>query len=178
MPRRLAILTLSAAVLYIFACDGPRVFENELGVRVATVNDIRDSDLSASEKRARLREYGIDDLTINAILRGERTGNQYGGTRVSAVTKVREGRLDEMTPDEIQIYSDAVDDLNGSDEITFVLSDEEALAVADLFGDNSLQSRTELADFLDDPGNSVSPTIPEDFLQTAFVDTDPGNVPF
>lgn len=146
-------------------------FPNAIPASLGDVNAIRnDSDLSSAEKRDELAGLGVDQLTINAILVRDRTGNQFGGDLESALEKVTGGRLSDLTPDEVQIYTDAAaeEDTN----IDFDITDEAAAATVQLFVENDIDSSDALSTFLNDSNSEISSDIPEDFLETVFLDFD------
>lgn len=146
-------------------------FPDSIPTSLEDVNAIRnDEDLSSSEKRAELARLGVDQLTINAILSADRTGNQFGGDLESAFDKVTAGRLNDLTPDEVQIYADAVAEEDSS--IEFDITDEEAALTVNLFAQNNIDSSDALSTFLNDSNSEISADIPEDFLENVFLDFD------
>lgn len=151
--------------------DGP--YDTSTSIEVAN-RIVQDADLSPQEKREELRDMGFDDLTINALLRDETNGNQFGGDLTSAFNKVSSGRLTELTPDEVQIYAEAVStaDPNSS----FNISDAAAQQTVTLFVDNNLNTASELDTFLSNPANEVPADIPDGALEAIFVEFDPNDV--
>lgn len=151
--------------------DGP--YDTPTSIEVAN-RIVGDDDLSPQEKREQLRDMGFDDLAINALLRDETNGNQFGGDLSSAFNKVSGGRFTELTPDEVQIYAEAVGtaDPNSS----FNISDAAAQQAVTLFVDNNLNTAGELEAFLGDPANEVPGEIPDGALEAIFVEFDPNEV--
>jgi hypothetical protein len=146
-------------------------FPNTIPASLVDVNTIRnDAELSSAEKRAELAQLGVDEVTINAILALDRTGNQFGGDLESAFEKVTGGRLNDLTPDEVQIYSDAASD--EATDVEFDITDEEAAATVNLFVENDIDSSDALSTFLNDSNSEISSDIPEDFLENVFLDFD------
>lgn len=153
------------------SCDS-EVFENSLTPRLASVVEVRDSTaLSGQEKRAALAGMGLDPLTINAILRGVRTANQFGGTLRTSFEKVSGDRLSELTPDEVQLYSDAAVDVDGT--INYSITDPQADAAVQLFDQYGIESRDALAALLGDPAAPPPNGLPDGFLNDVFVAFDP-----
>ncbi len=144
----------------------------------ATRNDVAgivESDvLDAQEKREDLAQLGFSPAAINALLRGERTGNQFGGSLTTAFEDVRSGRYRALTPDEVQIYTDGASDADA--DVEFTLTDAQAQAVVDLFDRARIDTADELAAFLEDPASDVPNTIPDDLLESVFVDFDPNDL--
>ena len=139
------------------------------------VNAIRDGSGTAEQKRQDLMDVGITDpVILNGILRGERVGNQFGGTEESAFEKVVDERYTDMTPDEIQLYGDAA--VEAGTDFSATINDVQAQAMADFFRSNSINSPDELQAFLDDPANEVPAAITATDMRTLFVDVDPQDV--
>jgi len=137
------------------------------------VTRIRDNaDLTAQQKRAQLADLGLSTTLINAVLQDERLGNQYGGDLRTAYEKVTDGRLNALTPDEVQIYADEASDTDSG--FTYDLTDEEAQAIVSFFKNNRIATQDDVSAFLDDPAKSVniSKDIPENSLRDLFVDFD------
>lgn len=158
-------------VLTVIAGCQPEQFEAAVGPRSEQIDEIRDNtQLSGQEKRDALSALGLDPVLINATLSGERTANQYGGTLRTAFEKVTTaGRLTELTPDEIQLYSDAVDNQNNT---SVGLTDARARAVQKFLTDNGLSDLSLLEEYVTDKGNEIPGDIPADFLKNAFVEFD------
>lgn len=153
------------------------------GASVAAVDAIRDSDsFSAQEKRQMLASLGLDSLLIDAILTDVREANQGGGDLSSALEKVRGGRYTDLTPDEIQIYSDASigTDTTGTEvdasPTIELISDEDAAGISAFFAANNLNTAAELDDFLNDPTKVVPDGVSQDVLQSVFVTFDPDSI--
>lgn len=131
-------------------CSPP--IDDALGVPLEQVEAIRDNeDMTSAEKRVALENLGLTPRAINGVLVGERTANQYGGTLRSSYEKFVNGQLDELTPDELQLYSDTASEFDpqfGQD-----IGDADAAAIVQFFRDNGIQTRDDLAAFLDDPAN-------------------------
>ena len=167
LVMRLGVLAATAA-LVMGGC-GARSFSSELPANLDEIDAIRDDDtLSPQQKREALAALGIDPVTINGLLRDELLGNQFGGDLQSAFDKVTADQLDQLTPDEIQAYGDA----------TGVTSygDDEAARIARFFQDESIRSRDDLENWLDDPQNILPDGIDEQNLRGVFVDTSPNDV--
>jgi hypothetical protein len=173
MSRIPSFLGLSLpVVLWAVAGCEPSVFPAGAGPSLNAVEQIRDdSDLTVVEKRTELALLGLDDVTINAILVDERTGNQFGGDLRTAYDKVVGQRLDTLTPDEVQVYADAASE--ASEDFDHTVSDSEAAAVVRLLSDNDLRTSGDLNVYLADNANSVPSAIPENLLQDVFLDFDP-----
>lgn len=133
---------------------------------------IQDGDLTPQERREELRLLGITDSAINALMRNDRLGNQFGGDLRSAFNKVTTNNYQDLTPDELQFFGDEASDVDTN--INGRLEDEEAQAVANLFQDEDIDSPGELSVFLDDPANEVKipDAIPDGVLRELFVDFD------
>lgn len=127
-----------------------------------------DEDLTPLEARAALADLGFDEISINALLRDVRLGNQFGGDLASAFMKVDGEMLGAMTPDEIQAYGDAT--------AATTYSDAEAQEIADLFSQTPLNTAAEIEAFLDDPASELPPGIDEQNLRAVFIDFDPQDV--
>jgi hypothetical protein len=135
---------------------------------------INNSELEPQEQRDALLALGLSPNSINGLLSAVRTGNQFGGTLTTALEKVRASRFTTMTPDEVQLYSDAAEEVDTT--LNFNLSDVAALAVTDLFAVEGLNSAEAVLTFVDDPGNEVPSEIPENFLEDVFVELDPNSI--
>jgi len=150
-------------------------YENRAAATLDQINRIAtNSSLSVQERRARLRNLGLSDSTINAFLRTERLGNQFGGDLRTAYTKLVESRFTELTPDEVQIFGDQASLADTTGQLSVRLNDDEAQAVVDFFRDNGLNSKDALKAWLDVTGNEPPDTIPDaaDTLRGLFVDFD------
>lgn len=159
---------MGMGVLLAAGC-GQTYFPDALDPSLEDVDRIRQSEkLEPQEMRDALADYGIDNVTINGLLQGVRLGNQFGGDLSSAYNKVRDDQLSEMTPDEVQFYGDA------TDQVT--LDDAEAQAIVDFFNDNDIDSLTELEEFLDDPTSELPAGIDETNLRSVFIDTSTDDV--
>jgi hypothetical protein len=155
----------------------PEDFRDAFPTTLDDVNEVLDDDgLTAQEQRLALRDLGLFDETINALLRDERTNNQFGGDLRSAYTKVANDRYIDLTPDEVQLYADAASSVDPDDDIDYTLTDSEGLAIADFFEGFGLDSADELEAFLDTPGSPVPNTIPDGVLRDVFVDFDPEQI--
>lgn len=135
---------------------------------------INDSGLSSQEKRDRLGELGLDPVTINGLLQADRTGNQFGGTLRSSYDKVAGSRFSELTPDELQIYTDAARAAGAS--ITITLTDEQAQAMRDVLVDENLNSTSDVEAYIADPGNEIPAVLPADAFTQVFISLDPDTV--
>lgn len=148
--------------------DGRKVFAEDL-------TPIINSSLSAQEKRDRLGELGLDPLTINGLLQSERTGNQFGGTLRTAYAKMTAPRFSDMTPDELQIYTDAAR-AAGAAGFSISLTDEQAQVLRDLLVAENLNSTSDVEVFIGDPGKEIPPVLSVDALAQIFINLDPNTV--
>jgi hypothetical protein len=168
-PFVLAVTMLASCGLDPLALpDGGKVFAEDL-------TPIISSGLSAQEKRDRLGELGLDPLTINGLLQSERTGNQFGGTLRTAYEKMSAPRFSDMTPDELQIYTDAAR-AAGAAGFSINLTDEQAQALRDLLVAERLNSSADVEAFVGDPGKEIPPVLPADALTQIFINLDPDTV--
>ena len=166
----LTALSLAAGLM---GCE-QRSFPNDLPASTEEVDHIvGNGRLSPQEKRDQLLNLGFPPDVVNAILRGERTANQFGGSTVSAWNKVSIGAFTTMTPDEVQLYADAVTAANGP---SFNINDDQAQATVSLFNVNAIDTSKQLDAFLKDPANEQPTTIPANFLKDVFVTFDPNEV--
>lgn len=152
----------------------PENYATLLPTTVQEIEFIRtDSSLSASVKRERLADLGLGPSEINAILRDERLGNQFGGNLRTAFDKVTGGSLTTLTPDEVQVYGDEASDVD--DALNLSLNDVQAQAMVDTFRLNSLATVTQLAAFLEDPVNAarIPANVPDGALRDLFINFDP-----
>jgi len=175
MPQNLKLSALGILLVLAAGCEPTLV--DALPPTMKDIDPIvTDTSLSPQEKRQRLTELGLTPLVINALLRNERTGNQFGGDLRSAYEKVTAGRLDELTPDEVQIYGDEAESVASGQD--FTLSDKQAQAVVDLFRQEGIKTPQDLADFLSDPVNAagVPADLPQDTVLALFVDFDPSEL--
>jgi len=96
----------------------------------------------------KLHLFGIATVLILVTLTGcfsmpwTRTGNQGGGSLVTAVAKLTSGKLGVLTPDEIQILTDAVRRL--ADVDVPPVTDEQAAAVVKFLDDNNVETVEDL----------------------------------
>ena len=172
----LATALTGMGVIVTAGC-GQTYFPDALDATLEQVDLIRNSDtLEPQEMRDELAEYGIDPVTINGLLSGVRLANQFGGDLSSAHKGVDENRLSEMTPDEVQYYGDATDELKPDDAEQVDLGDAEAQAIVDLFRNNDIDSVAELEEWLDQPANEVPLGVDEENLRSVFIDTDTDDV--
>lgn len=82
-----------------------------------------------------------------------RLTNQGGGNLITAAAKAAAGKLNSLTPDEIQIASDfAIDQLNLAGE---PLTDDQAEAVVTFLEDNQLKTVDDIQGLADNPGDVV-----------------------
>lgn len=152
----------------------PEDFARALPPSLEQIDEIRnDSVLTPNEKRVALEALGVPASTINALLRAERLGNQYGGDPRTAYVRVKAPHLTHLTPDEVQIYGDLASSVDDADELDVTLSDTEAQAIVTFLAANALDAPADLAAYLETPGNEVPSTIPEGVLELLFVDFDP-----
>jgi hypothetical protein len=172
MRTSVLILFLAAASI-LAGCNAPR--PDALPADLDQINLILDdSSLSAQQKRAALEDLGLDPVIINGLLHSQRTGNQFGGDLRSAYEKVTADALDQLTPDEVQIYGDAAEPLAEGDS-NFTFTDAQAQEIVNFFGTHGIASSTDLATVLDDPAQAAG--LPADITSAAliglFVDFDP-----
>lgn len=161
---RCAAIATAFGTVGVFGC-GYTDLGGELQVSIPDVQAIQDNtNLDAQEKRDQLAALGFEQPTINALLRDERLGNQFGGTLETAIAKVEGNALRALTPDEVQHYGDA------TGVTTF--SDDAAYAIAEFFSDRGFLTLAELEADLDDPGTEVPPEIDETDLRGVFLETD------
>ena len=173
-PPLAGCLVAGALLAMLVGCP-PENFPNTISGNQDDVNAIvNDTDLSAQQQRDALLALGLTPSTINGLLSSERTGNQFGGTLSTAFDKVANDRFTSLTPDEVQLYSDAAEEANTA--LSFTLTDLEALAVTDLFAAESLNSSEEVLAFVNDANNEIPTNIPDDFLTDVFVDLDPNAI--
>jgi hypothetical protein len=167
-------MILSLVVPFVTLAIGCEIssFPNSVPASLEDVNTIRnDAELTAAEKRTGLQRLGIDAITINAILTDDRTGNQFGGDLESAHAKVVGQRLNDLTPDEVQIYADAASEEDSS--FSFEITDQEAAATVNLLVENNIDSTDAISTFINDSSNVIPQVIPENFLNNVFLDFDP-----
>jgi hypothetical protein len=169
----LRILGLLFTVTALHGC-GQTFFPADSNTDLTRVNQIRnDASLTGQEKRDELQQLGLDDVTINGLLRAERTANQFGGTENTAFDKVSSDQLTALTPDEIQLYGD----LTG--KATF--SDSQAQELATLLQLEGLGSIDLLKAWLEDNDIDSASGLTDDDVRKVFVETDPdsliGNLP-
>jgi hypothetical protein len=93
-----------------------------------------------------------------------RTTNQGGGTVITAAGKVVGGQMTTLTPDEIQIVSDAISDL--SPNVSLFIGDDEAAVAVDFLRANDLNSIEDIAAFAEEVANDPNGVvIPESLIQ-------------
>lgn len=173
MRRRAVLAVLAGLAVGLIGCD--REFPAQYPTSIQEVNEIvSDTDLTPQEKRQRLEALGLTPAVINAILRDDETGNQYGGDLTSAFAKIAQGRLNELTPDEVQIYAEAAGEAPDGPTVTF--SDDQAQLVVNLFVDNALRTLDEVEAYLSDTSSELHEDLNRDTLIELFVDFDPNNV--
>jgi hypothetical protein len=169
----LAPLALSAGVLALLLGCPPEDYASLLPPTLAEIKRIHDDpNLAAPEMRSRLTELGLDPVTINVIMQDKTLGNQFGGTLRTAYGKLVSGNFTALTPDEIQIYASQVNQVDSA--ISQQFTDAQAQALASLFQTNYLQNPTDVAAWLDTPGNFVPAVIPDGatVVRDLFVDFD------
>lgn len=178
LRRRILPIVLPVAfgsLLVMLAGCLPELYPDIAPATLREVNRIRnDATLTAPEKRAELEALGIDPLTINGLLRGERLANQFGGSLRSAYDKVVLPDLRRLTPDEVQLYGDAASEV--SDTISVQFTDTAALAIVQFFVDEDLRSADELEAFLDDSANTVPARVDITQLRNVFVNFRPADI--
>jgi hypothetical protein len=160
---------LLAGLLARLAGCGATDVTGQLDVNQTQITQIvQNTSLSLSERRAALADLGLSETTINAVLRGERLGNQFGGDLESAFEKITGGSYSTLTPDEIQAYGDA--------SALATLTDEAAQRIATFFLTEPINTADQLEEFLDDAGRSLPSGIDATELRDIFVDFDPDDV--
>jgi hypothetical protein len=178
-PKPLLATAIAATGLMLALGCGQTQYPDALPATLEEVERVVDDDsLDPEEKREQLAVLleiedasdpdSADAVLLNALLQDERLANQFGGNLSSAYDKVVGDQLSEMTPDEVQYYGDA------TDQVT--LSDSEAQAIADLFGAERIDSLTDLEEFLDDPASELPDEIDEEDLRSVFIETSPNYV--
>lgn len=96
-----------------------------------------------------VRKAAVLGLTAGFVLTGtlgclfapvvpERTSNQGGGTILTATGKVFEGQMTQLTPDEVQMVVDQINDL--SPQVDLTLDDDQAQAIVDFLAQNGINS--------------------------------------
>lgn len=172
MRTIVAIVVLAGATL-LCGCPAEN-FDNTLSGTLEEIDRIvDDADLDPNEKRIELASLGLSAEVINALLKDELFANQYGGDPRTAYNKVVGNRLNDLTPDEVQIYAGDASNLDDEDDISVNINDQQAQAIVDFFEEFGISSADELEVFLDTSGNAVPDTIPDGALRTLFVDFDP-----
>jgi hypothetical protein len=169
---RITRFVLATLLALVGACNGP--LQDALPTTMLQVNTIlQDSTLSNQTKRTQLAGLGLTSVQIDALLSSVRTANQGGGDLRTAYDKVTAGQLNELTPDEVQLYADAAETADST--ISYTLDDTEAQAIVDLLQSNDIASREQLVAFLDDPvkAASVPAAVPDGSLKGLFVTFDP-----
>lgn len=112
---------------------------------------------------SRWRRLGAAGVVMCLLLTGcfsmpwTRTGNQGGGTLLTATTKLANDDLGGITPDEIQLLTDAAIQITGVQVPP--VTDEQAAAVVTFLADNSITTVASLQDFVrraeEDPSSVV-----------------------
>lgn len=167
MKPSACLLRLSPLALMFLAGCGAVHFPGEFDdADITNVNQIRNNaNLTGQEKRDQLRGLGIDEVTINGLLRTERTANQFGGTENTAFDKVTGDLLLSMTPDEIQLYGDLTN--------ATVFTDAQAQELSELFVDQLIASVDQLETWLTENDIDSANGLTDENVQAVFVDTDP-----
>lgn len=112
---------------------------------------------------SRWRRLGAAAVVTCLLLTGcfsmpwTRTGNQGGGTLLTATTKLANDDLGGLTADEIQLLTDAAIQITGVQVPP--VTDEQAAAVVTFLADNSIATVASLQDFVrraeEDPSSVV-----------------------
>jgi hypothetical protein len=162
-----AIFFCSPAALTLLCGCGAVHFPAEVeAANLTDVNQIRNNaNLTGQQKRDELSALGFDEVTINGLLRGDRTANQFGGTQNTAFDKVTGDVLLTLTPDEIQLYGDLTN--------ATVFSDAQAQELSQLFIDNLIATVDELETWLTDNDIDSAAGLTDENVQAVFIDTDP-----
>ncbi len=169
--RNLCSAIVACATLLVGGCPPENYPTQSSVVQLDVEQIVNNNNLLPQEARDQLAALGFSPETINGLLADRDLANQFGGTGRTAYDKVVGGQLDQLTPDEIQIYASLATEANAG--VNLQLDDAAAQAMADLLQENNLQTSDELAAFLDEPENVVPPTIPDGALRDLFVDFDP-----
>ncbi|MBI5866303.1 MAG: hypothetical protein HZB38_17670 [Planctomycetes bacterium] len=148
---------------------GENVFPDAFDTSLTRVDGIRNNaNLTGQEKRDQLAQLGLDEVTINGLMRSDRTANQFGGTANTAFDKVVAGYLDSLTPDEVQLYGDL------TSEASF--TDAQAQELVDLFKTNGILTAEQLGTWLDENDIDSRNNLDEGDVRTVFVTTDPNDL--
>jgi hypothetical protein len=173
MRGRIGLVVLAGLAAGLIGCD--RQYPAQFPTTIQEVNEIvNDTDLTPQQKRERLEALGLTPVVINAVLRDDETGNQFGGDLTSAFAKIVQGRLNELTPDEVQIYAEAASEAPSGPNVSF--SDDQAQLVVNLFVDNELRTLAEVEGYLSNESNELHGDLNRDRLTELFVEFDPNNV--
>ncbi len=174
---RIQFLKLAGLAVLVPLLQGcpPEDFPNAIDALQPEVDEIINDPVNTpQERREALAALGLSPATINGLLQSERTGNQFGGTLRSAYAKVTEPAFAELTPDEVQLYADAVAEADST--VAYSLSDVQAQEVQSAFVANALNSPADVEAFLSDPTKDVPGSTTVAVLQDVFVDFDPEEV--
>lgn len=175
MLQRLCSLAVLGLIVVPLAGCLPELYPDTTPATLREINRIRnDTSLTAQQKRTALEALGITPLTINGLLRSERTANQFGGTLRTAYNKVVEPDLRKLTPDEVQLYGDGASEVSSTINVAF--TDTAALAIVEFLRAEDLQTPTELAAFLDDSNNTVPARVDIANLRAVFVNFTPTDI--
>ena len=169
---RNGLLIVAVLLVPLSACFTP--LDAALPATLQDINPIvQDTGLTPQQKRAQLAELGLSPLVINSLLVDVRIANQFGGDLRTAYDKVVGGHLDQLTPDEIQIYADEASDVD--DGFNYTLDDTAAAEIQQLFETQDISTSDELDAFLAVPANEllVPVEIPDGVLDDVFVGFDP-----
>jgi hypothetical protein len=169
---RFTPFVLATVFALVGACNGP--LPDALPTTMVQVNSIlQDGNISAQSKRTQLANLGLTPAQIDALLVSIRTANQGGGDLRTAYDKVTAGQLNDLTPDEVQLYADAAKTADNT--ISFTLADKDAQAIVDVLQSNDIASKEQLVAFLDDPvkAASIPAAVPDGSLKGLFVTFDP-----
>jgi hypothetical protein len=161
-----------SAVVMLVGCP-PEDYAGLLPPTQAQIAQIHDDpNMPPPEMRSRLAELGLDPVTINAIMQDKPLGNQFGGTLRTAYDKLVSGNFTALTPDEIQLYAIAAGQVDPA--VSVQINDAQAQALVTMFQDSDLQTPTQVAAWLDTPGNFVPAVLPDGatVVRNLFVDFD------
>jgi hypothetical protein len=175
IAKPILITSALTAALFLTGCSAP--LHDAYSATLLDVNPIlNDTTLTPQQKRDQLEALGFSPTVINGLLRNVRTGNQFGGDLRTAYDKVTGGRLDELTPDEVQIYADEASSV--SNDFSYTLSDEAAQDIVWVFQTHRLTTAAQLDAFLADPDNvlALPGDIPDGALEDIFVTFDPAEL--
>lgn len=173
-PRTLLLILVPLMAL---ASGCPTPYTNNVDPLLPEISRIQsNTTLSPQQQRQQLSDLGLSPVLINGLLRSVRLANQFGGDLRTAYEKVVGAHLDQLTPDEVQVFADEAGTVDTS--VQFTLTDVQAQAMVDLLQQNHLATKDELSAFLADSANAglISAAIPAGALTGLFVTFDPSKL--